>query len=444
MKIVVIGTGYVGLVAGTCLADMGHEVVCIDNDPQKCKLLDRGEVPFFEPGLAEKIAANRASGALAFRESLHNEDKAAHIFIIAVGTPPGENGEPDMRYIHSAISDISSYVGPDQGVITKSTVPIGTGDKIAALFKETHGVNSPIVMSNPEFLREGTAVTDFMVPDRVAIGLPDDDPALWEKGKAMAELLYKPLLHKSVPILFSSRVTAEITKYAANTFLATKVAFINEIADICESTGADIREVSTGIGLDERIGSRFLRAGPGFGGSCFPKDTEALAAIARQAGAATMITEAVITSNSGRKRAMGLRIVNALNEPSKGKTVALLGLTFKPNTDDMRASPALDLIDVLEQAGVNIVAYDPEGMENCKQMRPDIIYAKNIEDCVHDADAAVVVTEWGQFQTINLEWLNNTMRGNVLVDLRNVFDARKAKFAGLRYVGIGQGTSEVS
>ncbi|MEO1749503.1 MAG: UDP-glucose/GDP-mannose dehydrogenase family protein, partial [Pseudomonadota bacterium] len=312
MNIVVIGTGYVGLVAGTCLADMGHNVVCVDKDPQKCAQLDRGEVPFFEPGLSEKIAANRDSGALAFRNQLEEVDKSADIFIIAVGTPPGENGEPDMQYIHGAIADISPYVGPDTAVITKSTVPIGTGDKIAAMFQQSHADQSPIVMSNPEFLREGTAVTDFMTPDRIAIGLPDKEQALWDKGKAIAEILYKPLLHKSVPILFSSRVTAEITKYAANTFLATKVAFINEIADICEATGADVRQVSKGVGLDERIGSRFLRAGPGFGGSCFPKDTEALAAIARQAGSATKITEAVITSNDQRKRAMGMRIIKAL------------------------------------------------------------------------------------------------------------------------------------
>ncbi|MEO0544739.1 MAG: UDP-glucose/GDP-mannose dehydrogenase family protein [Pseudomonadota bacterium] len=443
MKIVVIGTGYVGLVAGTCLADMGHHVVCIDKDPQKCAQLDKGQVPFFEPGLAEKIAANRQSGALAFRMELEDIDSQADVFIIAVGTPPGENGEPDMRFIHSAIDDISPYVGPETAIITKSTVPIGTGDKIAEVFAKSHGKNSPIVMSNPEFLREGTAITDFMAPDRVAIGLPTET-GLWEKGKAIAELLYKPLLHKSVPILFSSRVTAEITKYAANTFLATKVAFINEIADICEATGADVRQVSTGIGLDERIGSRFLRAGPGFGGSCFPKDTEALAAIARKAGSVTKITEAVISSNNARKRAMGMRIVEALAAPAAGKVVALLGLTFKPNTDDMRASPALDLIDVLVDAGIRIKAYDPEGMENCKQMRQNIEYADSIEACVADADATVIVTEWGQFQTIDLGWLNEAMHGNVLVDLRNIFDAGNAKSAGLNYFGIGQTLGEAS
>ncbi|MEO1380134.1 MAG: UDP-glucose/GDP-mannose dehydrogenase family protein [Pseudomonadota bacterium] len=443
MNIVVIGTGYVGLVAGTCLADMGHSVVCVDKDPHKCAQLDRGEVPFFEPGLSEKIATNRDSGSLEFRNQLEDADKSADVFIIAVGTPPGENGEPDMRYIHAAITDISPFVGPDTAVITKSTVPIGTGDKIAAMFKKSHGDQSPIVMSNPEFLREGTAVTDFMTPDRIAIGLPDDNQVSWDKGKSIAEILYKPLLHKSVPILFSSRVTAEITKYAANTFLATKVAFINEIADICEATGADVRQVSKGVGLDDRIGSRFLRAGPGFGGSCFPKDTEALAALARQAGSPTKITEAVIASNDQRKRAMGKRIVDALGSEAADRSVALLGLTFKPNTDDMRASPSLDLIDVLEEAGLTIFAYDPEGMENCKLLRPNINYAESIEACVQNADVAVIVTEWGQFQTIDLNWLGSAMRGNVVVDLRNVFDAGKARSAGLKYVGIGQGASEI-
>ncbi|MEN0001171.1 MAG: UDP-glucose/GDP-mannose dehydrogenase family protein [Pseudomonadota bacterium] len=439
MRVTVIGTGYVGLVAGTCFAEMGHTVVCVDTDQQKCAELEAGRVPFFEPGLAEKIAANRASGALHFRAHLHEDDKSSDVIIIAVGTPPGKNGEPDMRFIHSALSDVSPYVGPQTAIMTKSTVPVGTGDEIAQIFKASHAANAPIVMSNPEFLREGSAVTDFMVPDRVVIGLPDDTPENWDRGKAIAERLYKPLLHKSVPILFMNRVTAEITKYAANTFLATKVAFINEMADICEATGADVRQVSRGIGLDQRIGSRFLRAGPGFGGSCFPKDTDALAAIARSAGSPTQITEAVIKANQARKQAMGDRVIAALGPSPKGKTVALLGLTFKPDTDDMRASPALELIDKLTGAGVKIVAFDPEGMENCRLLRPDIHYAESIESCVEDADLTAIVTEWGQFQTIDLTWLKDAMRGDTLVDLRNVFDAKTAQAAGLRYIGIGQG-----
>src|SRR6266513_2641990 len=416
MRIAMIGTGYVGLVSGACFADYGHQVTCVDKDGDKVEGLRRGEIPIFEPGLNALVAANVKAGRLDFTSDLAAPVAAADVVFIAVGTPSRRgDGHADLSYVHSAAREIAAALVRFTVVVTKSTVPIGTGDEVERLIHETNASADVVVASNPEFLREGAAIRDFKFPDRIVIGTSD------ERAMKVLGDIYRPLSLNQAPLMFTARRTAELIKYAANAFLATKITFINEIADLSEKVGADIQEVARGIGLDNRIGSKFLHAGPGFGGSCFPKDAMALIKTGQDHEAPLRIVETIMAVNDQRKRAMARKVANAFGGNLRGKTVAVLGLTFKPNTDDMREAPAIALITALRDMGAAVRAYDPAGMEQAKPLLPDIAYADSAYACAQGADALVIVTEWEQFRALDLGRLKDIMARPVVVDLRNVY-----------------------
>src|SRR3982750_3888900 len=403
MRIAMIGTGYVGLVSGACFADFGHQVCCIDKDESKIDGLNQGRMPIWEPGLEALVKANVERGRLTFSKDLTDGVKGAEAVFIAVGTPARRgDGHADLTFVFEAVRELAKVIKPGTVVVTKSTVPVGTGDKIEQILRE-EGVAEVSVVSNPEFLREGAAIADFKRPDRIVIGADD------ERAKAVMTELYRPLYLNHAPILFTSRRTAELTKYAANAFLATKITFINEIADLCEQVGANVQEVARGIGLDNRIGSKFLHAGPGYGGSCFPKDTLALVKTAQDAGTPLRLVETVVAVNEQRKRAMARKVIKACGGSVRGKTVSLLGLTFKPDTDDMREAPSLSIVAGLQDAGAKVRAYDPEGMDQARALMPDLDYAESAYACAEGADALVIVTEWNAFRALDLDRLRQIM-----------------------------------
>ncbi|WP_210485571.1 UDP-glucose dehydrogenase family protein [Microvirga antarctica] len=433
MRVTMIGAGYVGLVSGACFADFGHDVCCVDKDPAKIDALNRGEIPIFEPGLSDLVAKNVRDARLSFTTSLHEAVKDAEAVFIAVGTPSRRgDGHADLSYVYQAARDIAASLSGYTVIVTKSTVPVGTGDEVERIIREARPEAEFAVVSNPEFLREGAAIADFKRPDRIVIGTED------ERASNVMTEIYRPLYLNSSPLLVTSRRTAELTKYAANAFLATKITFINEIADLCEQVGANVQDVARGIGLDNRIGGKFLHAGPGYGGSCFPKDTLALIKTAQDFEAPTRIIETVAAVNDQRKRAMGRKVITACGGSVRGKTIAVLGLTFKPNTDDMRDAPSLDIITTLQDAGASVRAYDPEGMHVAKPMLPEVDYARDAYDCARGADALVIVTEWDAFRALDLGRLHNALAHPVVVDLRNIYRPDEMRRRGFTYVSVGR------
>ncbi|OYU36292.1 UDP-glucose/GDP-mannose dehydrogenase family protein [Novosphingobium sp. PASSN1] len=437
MKIAMVGSGYVGLVSGACFADFGHDVVCIDKDASKIERLDAGIMPIYEPGLAELVAANVRGGRLSFSTDLAASIDGAQAIFIAVGTPSRRgDGHADLSYVYAVAQEIADHLTKPAVIVTKSTVPVGTGDEVERIIRDSGTGVQFAVVSNPEFLREGAAISDFKRPDRIVIGAEGE----WERG-VMTEV-YRPLFLNKAPLLFTGRRSSELIKYAANAFLATKITFINEMADLCEKVGADVQDVARGIGLDNRIGSKFLHAGPGYGGSCFPKDTLALLKTAEDYASPVRIVEAVVRVNDIRKRAMGRKVIEALADAGvgevRGRKIALLGLTFKPNTDDMRDAPSLAIVQALRDAGADVAAYDPEGMEIAAPLMPDLAMAKNAYDAVTGADAVVLVTEWDAFRGIDLERVGQLVKNRVLVDLRNVYNPAEVRGAGWHYTSIGR------
>jgi UDPglucose 6-dehydrogenase len=433
MRVAMVGTGYVGLVSGACIADFGHQVTCVDKDGTKISALNAGEIPIYEPGLAELVRTNVEQGRLSFSTALNEAVAEADAVFIAVGTPSRRgDGHADLSYVYEAAREIAAALRGFTVVITKSTVPVGTGDEVERIIRELRPGNDVAVVSNPEFLREGAAIHDFKHPDRIVVGTDD------ERARKIVAEIYRPLYLNQAPILFTERRTAELIKYAANAFLATKVTFINEIADLCERVGADVQEVARGIGLDNRIGSKFLHAGPGFGGSCFPKDVRALIKTAQDHDVPMRILEAVETVNDSRKRAMARKVSAAFAGVLRGKTVAVLGLTFKPNTDDMREAPSIPLITALQDMGARVRAYDPVGMEQAKQVLIDVTYCLGPYDCVEGADAVVIVTEWEQFRALDLARVSDLMACLVIVDLRNVYRPEEMKKYGFAYSCVGR------
>jgi len=433
MRIAMIGSGYVGLVSGACFADFGHEVCCVDKDPAKIEALQRGEIPIFEPGLAELVAKNVREGRLTFTTALPAAVKGAEAVFIAVGTPSRRgDGHADLSYVYQAAREIAGAMDGYTVVVTKSTVPVGTGDEVERIIRETRPEAEFAVVSNPEFLREGAAIADFKRPDRIVIGTDD------ARAQGVMSEIYRPLYLNQSPVLAMSRRTAELTKYAANAFLATKITFINEIADLCEHVGANVQDVARGIGLDNRIGSKFLHAGPGYGGSCFPKDTLALIKTAQDFEAPMRLVETVAAVNSQRKRAMGRKVIAACGGSVRGRTIAVLGLTFKPNTDDMREAPSIDIITALQDAGAKIRAYDPEGMPAAAAMLTGVEYARDPYDCARDADAMVIVTEWDLFRALDLKRLKAALAQPVVVDLRNVYRPEEMRRNGFTYISVGR------
>ncbi len=435
MRIAMIGTGYVGLVSGACLADFGHHVTCVDNDAAKIEALRGGAIPIFEPGLDVLVASNAKAGRLSFTTDLPAAVGEADAVFIAVGTPSRRgDGHADLSYVYAAAREIAGALRGFTVVITKSTVPVGTGDEVERLIREANPAADIVVASNPEFLREGAAIRDFKFPDRIVVGTED------ERARKLIGEIYRPLSLNQGPLMFTGRRTAELIKYAANAFLATKITFINEIADLAEKVGADVQEVARGIGMDNRIGPKFLHAGPGFGGSCFPKDTRAILKIAQDHDVPLRIIEAVLAVNDTRKRAMARKVSNALGGSLRGKTVALLGLTFKPDTDDMREAPSIPLVTGLKDMGAQVRAYDPAGMEQARQELPDIDYCDDPYSCAQDADALVIVTEWVQFRALDLAKLKDVLRQPVVVDLRNIYRPEQMAAHGFIYESIGRGT----
>ena len=434
MRIAMIGTGYVGLVSGTCLADFGHHVTCVDKDQAKIDGLLAGRMPIWEPGLEALVKANGDRGRLEFTTDLAKAVTGAEAVFIAVGTPSRRgDGHADLSYVFAAIEELAGLLDGAVVVVTKSTVPVGTGDKIAALLKEKGGPEGVSVASNPEFLREGAAIADFKHPDRILVGAEDD------RAREVLAEIYRPLFLNRAPMLFTSRRTAELTKYAANAFLAMKISFINEMADLCEAVDADVQDLARGIGLDNRIGPKFLHAGPGYGGSCFPKDTLALLRTADEAGIEQRIVSTVVEVNDRRKAAMADRVKQALGGSVEGKRIAVLGLTFKPNTDDMRDAPSIPLVEGLLAGGASVAAFDPVGREQAEMVMNGVDFAGSAEEAADGADALVIVTEWDEFRALDLKEMAARMRGRMLVDLRNIYDRRDAGEAGLGYLGIGRG-----
>jgi len=432
MRVAMIGTGYVGLVSGACFADFGHHVTCVDKDVNKIGALQRGDIPIYEPGLADLVRANVREKRLEFSMLLPEAVRQAEAVFIAVGTPSRRgDGHADLSFVYAAAREIAARLSGFTVVITKSTVPVGTGDEVERIIRELRPDADVAVVSNPEFLREGAAVRDFKHPDRIVVGCEDE-----RARKVMAEL-YRPLYLNASPILYTQRRTAELIKYAANAFLATKITFINEVADLCERVGADVREVARGVGLDNRIGTKFLHAGPGFGGSCFPKDALALIKIGQDHEAPLRIVETVVAVNDQRKRAMARKVTAALHGNVRGRIVAVIGLTFKPNTDDMREAPSIALITALQDMGAQIRAYDPAGMEQARAMLQGVTYCDNPYSCAEEADALVIVTEWEQFRALDLTRLKGVMARPVLVDLRNVYREDEIRRHGFDYHGIG-------
>jgi UDPglucose 6-dehydrogenase len=433
MRIAMIGTGYVGLVSGACFSDFGHHVICVDKDRAKIDALERGVMPIFEPGLDQLVARNVAGGRLSFTTDLADGVAEADAVFIAVGTPSRRgDGHADLSYVFGATEEIARALKKPAVVVTKSTVPVGTGDEVERIIRETAPNAQAWVVSNPEFLREGAAIEDFKRPDRIVVGTDDPDAA-----EIMRDV-YRPLYLNKAPLVFTSRRTAELIKYAANAFLATKITFINEIADLCEVVGADVQDVARGIGLDNRIGGKFLHAGPGYGGSCFPKDTIALLKTAEDHQTPLRIVESVVKVNDLRKRAMGRKVIQALGGEARGKTVALLGLTFKPNTDDMRDAPSISIVQALQDAGAKVRGYDPEGIEQARPMLPGVEFFTDPYQAAAAADAVVLVTEWDVLRALDLKQLARTMAQPILVDLRNVYPSEDVEEAGLRWYGIGK------
>ncbi len=433
MRVAMIGSGYVGLVSGACFADFGHEVVCVDKAEDKIAALKAGRMPIYEPGLAELVASNVRAGRLSFTTELAAAVAAADAVFIAVGTPSRRgDGHADLSYVHAAAREIAGALSGYTVVVTKSTVPVGTGDEVERILREAAPDADVAVVSNPEFLREGAAIEDFKRPDRIVVGSDDD------RAREVMAALYRPLSLNRAPMIWMSRRAAELTKYAANAFLATKITFINEIADLCEQVGADVQDVARGIGLDNRIGPKFLHAGPGYGGSCFPKDTLALLKTAEDFETPQRIVEAVVKVNDARKRAMGRKVIHAMGDDVRGKTVALLGLTFKPNTDDMRDSPAIAVIQTLQDAGAIIRACDPEGIEQARLVLHDVDYVSDPYAAMDGADALVIVTEWDAFRALDLDRVKSLLKEPILVDLRNIYPSAEATRAGLRYTGVGR------
>jgi UDPglucose 6-dehydrogenase len=434
MRITMIGTGYVGLVSGACFSDFGHEIVCVDKDVAKIEALKRNVMPIYEPGLDALVAVNVKAGRLSFTSDLATGVAGAEAVFIGVGTPSRRgDGHADLSYVFGAVREVALALTGPAVIVTKSTVPVGTGDEVERIIAEVAPNKGIKVASNPEFLREGAAIDDFKRPDRVVCGVEDDF------AREVLAQIYRPLsLNQSAPVLFTRRRTAEVIKYAANAFLATKITFINEIADLCEATGADVQEVARGIGLDNRIGRKFLHAGPGYGGSCFPKDTLALLKTAQDYETPLRIVEAVVTANDQRKRAMGRKVIKAAGGDVKGKTIGILGLTFKPNTDDMRDSPAIAIIQTLQDAGASIRAYDPEGREQAEKVLTNVDYVDGPYEAAEGAAALVIVTEWDAFRALDLSRVKSLLAEPLIVDLRNVYPAVDAQKAGLRYIGVGR------
>ena len=438
MRITIIGSGYVGLVSGACFSEFGHEVVCVDKDAAKIAMLEAGKMPIYEPGLDDLVARNVAADRLSFTTDLASAVPSADAVFIAVGTPSRRgDGHADLTYVFAAAEEVAESLTDYTVVVTKSTVPVGTGaqvrQKVADRLQAIRSSASFDVVSNPEFLREGAAIEDFMRPDRVVVGADSD------AARDVLQRLYRPLSLRETPILFTGIETSELIKYAGNAFLATKITFINEIADLCERAGADVQDVAKGIGLDNRIGSKFLHPGPGYGGSCFPKDTRALLATGQDHGIAVSIVDAVVRANDTRKINMAARIIDACGGAVDGKTVAVLGLTFKPNTDDMRESPSLDIIPALQKAGATVRAYDPEGMEEAIPLLPDVVFCKDAYEAMDGADAVAIVTEWNQFRALDLERAKTLLKQPVMVDLRNIYRPDEMAGAGFTYTSIGRG-----
>ena len=436
MRIVMTGSGYVGLVSGACLADFGHDVICVDKDARKIELLQGGGVPIYEPGLADLIARNVKAGRLTFTTDLAGSVSKADVVFIAVGTPARRgDGHADLSYVYDASREIAANLNGFTVIVTKSTVPVGTGDEVDRIIRETSPDAQFAVASNPEFLREGAAIQDFKRPDRIVVGIED------ERARPVMEEVYRPLYLNQAPIQFTGRRTSELIKYAANAFLAMKITYINEIADLCENVGADVQQVARGIGLDNRIGSKFLHAGPGYGGSCFPKDTLALVKTAEDAGAPIRLIETTVAINETRKRAMARKVVAVCNGSVRGKAIAVLGLTFKPNTDDMRDAPSISIIQALQDGGAHIRAYDPEGMDAAKSMMNDVEFCATPYAAAEGAAAVVIVTEWDALRALDLPRLRAVMNGDGLVDLRNIYRAEDAETAGFVYVSVGRGAT---
>jgi len=433
MKITMIGAGYVGLVSGVCFADFGHEVACIDKDAGKIEALLAGRIPIFEPGLDQLVADNVKDGRLSFTTDLATSVSQSDVIFIAVGTPSRRgDGHADLSYVYDAAREIAAHVTGFTVIVTKSTVPVGTGDEVERIMRETNPDADIAVVSNPEFLREGAAIDDFKRPDRIVIGLND------ERARSVMTEVYRPLYLNQSPLLFTTRRTSELIKYAGNAFLAMKITFINEMADLCEKVGANVQEVARGIGLDGRIGAKFLHAGPGYGGSCFPKDTLALVKTAQDHDSPVRLIETVVSVNDNRKRAMGRKVIAAAGGDVRGKKVAVLGLTFKPNTDDMRDSPAIAVIQALTDGGAVVTGYDPEGMENAKRVIDGISYADSPYKAAEGADALVIVTEWNEFRALNLDRLKTLMNTPILVDLRNIYQSGEVTKHGFTYTSIGR------
>jgi UDPglucose 6-dehydrogenase len=433
MRVAMVGAGYVGLVSGACFADFGHHVVCVDKDPSKIASLRRGEIPIYEPGLDELVRENVKGERLFFETGLAEAVRTADAVFIAVGTPSRRgDGHADLSYVYDASREIAAALDGFTVVVTKSTVPVGTSDEVERIIHEARSDADFAVVSNPEFLREGAAIYDFKHPDRIVVGTSD------ERAKTVMADVYRPLYLNQAPMLYTARRNAELIKYAANAFLATKITFINEIADLCERTGADVQEVARGMGLDNRIGPKFLHAGPGFGGSCFPKDVRALLKSAQDYGVPLRVLEAVATVNENRKRAMAGKVSAMFSGALRGKTVAVLGLTFKPNTDDMREAPSIALITALQDMGASIRAFDPAGMQQAATVLKGVIYCEDAYECVDGADAAVIATEWEQFRALDLERVRDLMSCPVVVDLRNVYRSEEMKRYGFAYAGVGK------
>ena len=434
MRVTIIGSGYVGLVSGACFADFGHDVICVDKDHGKIDALNAGRIPIYEPGLDELVSTNVTAGRLSFTTELAGAVGGAGAVFIAVGTPSRRgDGHADLSYVYAAAEEIARSLQGYTVIVTKSTVPVGTGDEVERIVREAAPDADFDVVSNPEFLREGAAIEDFKRPDRIVVGTTSDH------AKEVMSALYRPLYLNKSPLLFTARRTAELIKYAANAFLAVKITFINEIADLCEQVGGDVQDVARGIGLDNRIGGKFLHAGPGYGGSCFPKDTLALLKTAQDNDSPMRIVEATVAVNDNRKRAMGRKVIQAMGGNARGKTVAVLGLTFKPNTDDMREAPAIAIVQTLQDAGATVRAFDPVGMDQAKQVIGNVDYADSAYAAIDGADALVIVTEWDAFRALDLKRVKSLLKSPVFVDLRNIYPAEEVARAGLEYTSVGRG-----
>ncbi len=433
MQVAVIGSGYVGLVSGACFADFGHHVICVDTDAAKIERLQRGEIPIFEPGLEALVQSNVSSGRLGFVSDAGDAVPQADVVFLAVGTPSRRgDGHADLTYVYAAAADVAKFLRGYTVVVSKSTVPVGTGDEVESIIRRVAPDADFDVASNPEFLREGAAIDDFKRPDRIVVGVES------ERAEDTLRELYRPLYLNEAPLVVTDRRTAELTKYAANAFLALKIGFINEIADLCEAVGANVQNVARGIGLDKRIGPKFLNSGPGYGGSCFPKDTLALSRTAHVAQSPMSIVDAVISANDARKKAMAARIIEAAGGDVAGKTIAILGLTFKPNTDDMRDAPSLVIVPALQNAGATIRAFDPEGMDEAAKHFDNVTFTTGTYECLNGADLAVIITEWNEFRAIDLGRAAQMLSSKVLVDLRNIYQPSEVTRAGLTYISVGR------